>query len=154
VKENELSPAISRFLPFLWWSVATILVVVISLFSVNLERRSLAGVIDRALKAAGDPRRVESSIPSWGADGVASLAGERFLLSKNAGKVVVFTVNGSGSSATLAALYSSKKSIDLVLPLGNGSREAITRLPAGLIDAYTNRILESEQKMDRRIKSK
>jgi len=154
VKGNELSPSISRFLPFLWWLVATTLVVAISFFSANLERKTLADMIDRALKAAGDSRRVESSIPSWGPDGVASLAGERFLLKKNEGKVVVFTVNGSGASATLAAFYSSKKSIDLILPLGEGSRQAIPRLPAGLIDTYKYRILESEQKIDRRIQSK
>ncbi len=152
--EKEISPKLSRFLPLIWWIVATVLVVVVSLISVKLERKALAHLIDRALMAAGDSRRVESSIPSWGFDGVAALAGERFLLKKNAGKVVVFTVNGSGASATLVALYSAKKSIDLILPLGEGSREAIPRLPAGLIDTYTYRILQSEQRNDRRIQSK
>ncbi len=154
MKGNEPSPAISRVLPVLWWLVATVFVVVISFFAANLERKTLADMIDRALKAAGDSRRVESSIPSWGPDGVASLAGERFQLKKNAGKVIVFTVNASGAAATLAAIYSSKKSIDLVLPLGEGSRQAIPRLPAGLIDTYTYRILESERNTDRRIQSK
>ena len=154
MKGNEISPTLSRLLPFLWWFVATILVVAISLFSASLERKTLANMIDRALKATGDSRQVESSIPSWGPDGIAALAGERFLLKKNAGTVVVFTVNGSGASATLAAFYTSKKTIDLVLPLGEGSLRAIPRLPAGLIEAYKTRILESERKIGRRIQSK
>ena len=154
MKGKELSPLLSRFLPFLWWFVATLLVVAISFVPANLERKTLADLIDRSLKLAGDSRRVESSIPGFGPNGVASIAGERFLLEKNAGTVVVFTVNGAGASATLAAFYSSNKSIDLVLPLGEGSRQAIPRLPAGLVDAYRYRIIESEQRMDRRIQSK
>ena len=154
MNENGIPPTLSRFLPLLWWVVVTILVVLISLFSASIERRTLAVIIDRALEDAGDSRRIESNIPSWGPDGVASLAGERFLLKKNAGTVIVFTVNGSGASATLAAFFSPKKSIDLVLPLGEGSRRAIPRLPAGLVDAYKSRILESEKMIDRRMQSK
>ncbi len=154
MKENVISPTLSRFLPFLWWFVVTILVIVISVFATSLERNSLADIVDRALKDVGDSRRIESSIPGWGPDGVAALAGERFLLKKNAGTVIVFTVNGSGASATLAAFYSSKKSIDLVLPLGEGSRRAIPRLPAGLVDAYKARILESEKLIEQRMQSK
>jgi hypothetical protein len=150
MKAPKDHPVVSFIVAVVWWCVA---VGVFSLFfwaTLPFERKTTAKVVNAAFAAAGDQRRVSQTAPLWGKDGVAALAGTRFLLQSKDETAVVFSVAGAGFTSSFVAVYSSKKGMQAVLPLDDDSKTAAARLPAGLLDVYLARIASAESAAQRR----
>lgn len=128
-----------------WWIVASSACYFAYMGTSSIENKRVADIVNRTLEKAGDPRRVASAAPLWGADGTASLAGRRYTLKNKGGVAVVFVANGAGVSSSYVALYSDRKGVDLVLPLGPDAVDVSDRLPAGMKETLIARIEASEK---------
>jgi hypothetical protein len=147
-------PASSILIVAAWWIVAVLLCSGAFFGTVAFENRALSRAIDQALAKAGDSRRVSAPAPLWGPEGVAGIAGRRFILKGNAGTAIVFSLNGGGVSASYVALHKSGKGVVLVLPLGSGAEDVSDRLPAGLKEKRIARIAAAEDAISSKVVKK
>ncbi len=150
MKSPNDNPVLSFAAAFAWWVAAASLFSLFFWSTLPLERRATARLVDAAFVAAGDSRRVDRPAPLWGADGVAALAGTRFLLKKTNETAVVFAVNGAGVSSSFVAVYSPLGEVLSVLPLDPDSVSAAQRLPPGLLATHLARIEAAETAVRRK----
>ena len=144
MKNPQDNPLLFFALAFAWWVLASALFSLFFWTTLPLEQRAITRVVNAAFEAAGDSRRVGKPTPLWGGDGVAALAGARFLLREKNETAVVFAVNGAGLSSSFVAVYSPQAENLTVLPLDPDSKSAAQRLPSGLLATYLARIEAAE----------
>lgn len=152
MKIGENNPLLSFVAAFAWWIGAAALFSIFFWTTLPLEQRATARVVNAAFEAAGDSRRVGRAAPLWGAEGVAALAGSRFLLKEKGETAVVFSVGAAGSSSSFVAVFTPQTGARTVLPLDPDAENAARRLPPGLLETYLARITASETAVLRKSK--
>jgi len=145
VKMNNGPRFVAEYLVPAAWVVAFAAIFALPAFALRSFSSSAATKqVNAALEKAGDPRRAVARSSTWGADGKAALAGDRFDLKGGAGRAVVFAVESGGVAAPCIALTGKDGRIDAVLPWDANAARDLERLPEGTLRARLDRIEAAE----------
>jgi hypothetical protein len=133
----RLSPALKDAGVFLAW-IAGILLAGGLAWGLTRQARSAAMLqaLNRALAESG----AELGAKPLAAPLRSPLAGYWYQAGGDGGLIYVFSMAGEGACFSCAALLDQSYTVRRLVPLGPQGKEALERLPAGLVKLYTRRI--------------
>ncbi|GAB1481349.1 hypothetical protein MASR2M78_01640 [Treponema sp.] len=148
-KSSSPSQASQYFISIAWVLAIIALASLLHFGTIPTRNTSIALEIQKALKSAGDNRSLLVSKKRWISDGSLSSAGTRFAFKENSGSVYVFSLQGSGVSASCVAILNKDAHTERLIPLGESSKQDISRIPQsiirtklGYIESYERSLLE------------